>query len=70
MSRNKTGKPQAFKKLHKHGFWEINFNPTKKIDGLYYYEVLQGFIDEQIADELVEYFQGKSGQQNNQKVEG
>ena len=51
--RNKTGKPFATKEQNKDGYWVIYFNPTPKLDGMWYYSMLESSIDVTDAETLV-----------------
>ena len=53
--RKETDDVFAFKELDEsEGKWNIYFDPCPRLDGLFYYSCLEGFIDGSDADLIVE----------------
>ena len=44
----------AFKRLNSDGKWIIFFNPKKKLDGEMHYDQISGYIDEEVAEYMVQ----------------
>lgn len=59
--RTDHGEPYALKKINEEDMsWDIFFDPTPKLDGFFYYEKLNGFIDGENADMIVDLLNEKN----------